>query len=69
MVRERKDILVGRSPMQTRSNVKLRSYKLFGEGSTRRKLIRVLGFRKKIIRPSFNILTRLKLRSYKLFGT
>ena len=47
MVRERKDIMVVRFPMRTRSNMKLRSYKLFGEGGTRRKLIRVLFFRNK----------------------
>ena len=47
MVRERKDIMVVRFPMRTRSNMKLRSYKLFVEGGTRRKLIRVLFFRNK----------------------
>ena len=52
MARERRDIMVARFPMQTRSNIKLRSYKLFGEGYNRRKLVRVLFFRKNNTSPS-----------------
>ena len=43
MAIERRDIMVIRFLMQTRSNIKLRSYKTFDNG--RRKLIRVLHFR------------------------
>ena len=46
MTRLRRDIMVVRFTMQTRSNMKLRSYHLLG--GTRKKLIRVLYFRNKI---------------------